>query len=126
MSDKAFNLLNFNHGERVKFLLKERGISHTDMALKMGFKDRSGLHPYLKREDWSTDMIRQVCTVLDISEQEYFGVDNYSTDAGTTLINEPSLKYTKKPICIEDRIEHLYTLYGLLKKDVDNLSSKGE
>jgi len=66
-----------NYGDRLKWIIKNRGFSQRDVALKLGIAETT-LSPWISKEFPPLEAIESVCRILQIPVSRFFAEDSDS------------------------------------------------
>ena len=100
-------------GDRIKYYLKEKGISQAELARRVG-KDRGNLGNILKSDNMGVQTVVQIAEALNVPISTFF-----EEDEKNNIVQEPPIEYNKKPLFLEERIEALENELSNIKKKLD-------
>jgi transcriptional regulator with XRE-family HTH domain len=89
-------------GQKIKIALKEKGVKQIELAERLGIA-KQHMNKLLKSNDIKFSVLVQISEFLNL-DIDYF-VEK--TESKTNVLQDPPVKYYKKPKFIEQRLDEL-------------------
>lgn len=85
---------DLHYGRRLNELIEEKGLNKTKLAERMGLSRRA-LYNLLKKTTFTTDQLKKICQVLEMSQREFLGSSLEDGGADVSDVESWKDKYLK-------------------------------